>query len=593
MSDPNIHGLPEEVVQYLADYVNHKTKGAPAPEAKLEDLFVGASMEGVRRALREDGIAEIQNPNGGSSFVMGHTDGNGDFLLTAAVVPRSPGRAEDFLQQVADFSETGNLTRKDQIILRNRVYDAEGLVNNAVNKCAAMVATSGSFKVRRVAGKPGKSGDSRAKELQTLLQFWAENVNSNAEDGVITGGQGIQDFIAQGVRQALIEGDHVARQNWINVKVPSMAGKRFSLPMNLQSFAGEEVEIPDGVGGTGLEFIYWVPSAKVIDALKGSGQDKELKKYLDKLIPNEVKRALIKDGKYLLDPAICMHIKNRGVQRAPYGESMVQAAMSSVAYKRALFALEIVTIENLVNRMLILKIGSDNKDSKYHALEVSQRRATMLQTMLRRAGPAPTIVWAGPDLEAIDVGAHNSVMDIDNRLQMVRTMIQDDLGVPAALLTGEGADGKSSGLAATQGVGAQLMELQNRYAHALTTLGRRIAAVNKYEDVDLVWEFAQSILTNKAETVQVFQQGYQGGTVSTRTLVVDGYNLDYEAELSRQQDDVDNGFKDEVFGPPKAVITSNIAGTENGGGVTGRPPKKPGEKDPRADKETGKTTENK
>ncbi len=588
------HNLPEEVVQYLAQYVQHKTQGAPAPTAKLEDLFSGASMSGVRRALKDDGVAELQDPRGGpSSFVMGTNDANGEFLLTAAVVPRSPGRAEDFLQQVADFSETSNMSRVDLVKLYNRVYDAEGLVNNAVNKCAAMVATAGSFKVRRVAGKPGKSGDSRAKELQTLLQFWTENLNSNAEDAVITGGQGVQDFIAQGVRQALIEGDHVARQHWVKTKVPQLAGKSFSLPMNIQSFASEEIEIPDGVGGTGVEFIYWKPSAKIVDTLRGQGNEPELKKLLDKLIPTEIKSALVKNGKYLLDSSLCLHVKNRGVQRAPYGESMVRAAMSSVAYKRALFALEIVTIENLVNRMLILKIGSDNKDSKYHALEVSQRRATQLQNLLRRAGPAPTIVWAGPDLEAIDVGAHNSVMDLDNRLSMVRTMIRDDLGVPAALLTGEGSDGKSSGIAATQGVGAQLLELQNRYAHALTTLGRRIALENKYDDVDLVWEFAQSILTSKADTVAVLQAGYQGGTVATRTLIVDGYNLDYEAELARQHEDVENGYKDEVFGAPKTVLTSNIAGTENGGGVTGRPPKKPGEKDPRAEKEKNTPEENK
>jgi hypothetical protein len=569
----------------------HKVAGAEFPQMTLDDLFTGADNEGLRNSIRKDGVGMFQRPDGRNQYIGVDVDEGGHVLAVAAAIPRNPGRAEDFLQQVSDFATDSTTSRKDLLALYNRIYASEGLVNNAVNKCASLVATSGSFKVRRVAGKPGKSGDSRAQELSLLLQFWAENVNADGESGVITGAQGIQDFILQGVRQALIEGDHVARQNWVKAKVPQLGGKAYSLPMNLESFGGAEIEIPEETAGTSIELIYWIPPSKLLDVIKGSGKDKNLKPLVDKLIPKDVQAELKKNGKYMLDPQLTMHIKHRGVQNQPYGESFVSATMASVAYKRSLFALELVTIENLVNRMLVFKIGSDNPDSKYHALEVAQKRVVMLQNLLRRVGPSATIVWAGPDLEIEDAGAHGQVMAIDDRLNLVHGMIRQDLGVPSALLTGEGNDGKSSGIAATSGVAAQLLEIQNRYVRAMCTMGKRIAFENGFGDVDIIWEFSQNILSSKADTVAVFQKGYAEGSVSTRTLIIDGYNLDYEAEEGRQLEDVQKGYKDDPFGPPKAIMTVQMAGSMATGG--GRPPAEPGQTDPRAGKETGKSVENK
>lgn len=555
-----------------------------------KEFSSGTEFGQILKSVELDGVASVVGENEKRVWFAGEQDLAGEMFL-AAGIPRTPGRAEDFLQQVADFSDQTS-DRITQIGLFNRIYEAEGLINNSVNKLVSLLATKGSFKVRRVKGKPGMSGDARAQEFAAVLQFWAENVNADADDAVVTGAQGVQDWIAQGARQALVEGGIVARTHWVKAKIPTLKKGTYSLPMNLQTFGGEEIEIPDEVAGTDLQIIYWKPSDAVRKALQGQGQDKAVADALTKLIDKDVVAAIKKDGKYQLDPSLLIHIKHRGDQKHPYGESLVKSAMSSVAYKRALQALDVVTIENLVQRMLILSIGSDDAASPYHVQEVIRQRVLMLQNLLRKVGPSSTIVWPGPDLKAQDVGAASKVMEIDGRLAMVQSMIRGDIGVPAALLTGEGSDGKASGLAATKGVLAQLIELQNRFAKALTTIAKRIAAQNGFEDVDVIWEFSQSILADKTETVTVLQKGYAEGNVSTRTLITDGYGLDYEAEEGRQLEDVEKGYKEEAFGPPKSVLTVNNTGIQGGGGGDGRPtdPTKP---DPRDGKEKGATEEQK
>jgi hypothetical protein len=578
--------LPEgiQLGKYLEEANAAKAMGHPLPDYKLDDLFVGTQHDSLRTAIKKEGFAQFPGHSGGTYTVAVGTDPDGNVMSVAASVPRQPGRAQDFLTQVSDFTEGGN-SRKDQLALFWRIYKAEGLVNNAINKSAPLVATKGSFKVRRVKGKRGKGGDKRADEFRQLLQYWLENVNSVGDQAVITGDQGIQAFISQGVRKALVEGDHFARTQWSKVKVGVLGGTAYSLPMVLQTFAGDQVEIPQELIGSNIELIYWKPPKSFVETVT-KPKDKNLKPYLDKLIPSDVLAALKKDGQYLLDPSLMIHVKHRGMQTTGYGESFVECAMTDIAFKRALQALDIVTIENLINRLVILKVGSDNKDSVYHKAAVTAERVTTLQNMLRRIGPSSMVIWAGPDLEALEVGAHNALLDTEPLYRLANSMIRSSLGVPAALLTGEGEDGKAAGWAAQSGLAAQLSELQNQYVKVMTTIARRIAEENGFEDVDVIFEFSQSLLANKAEMIAAFIQAYAAGAIPIEVLIRDGFGLDFDAVFNMMQWEVDEGIRDYLFGLPKGAQTTNAGGLAGGGGGDGRPPKKDsGKSDPRENTE--------
>jgi hypothetical protein len=594
-----------QVTQALNEYINAVTIAKATQQEfvpqQLEDVFRGKEFASFRDAIRKDGVAPFTTSDG-TSYVGVDIDELGRVMATAATIPRTPSKAQDFLKQVADFTNQ-SVDRATEIQLFRNIGSREGIINNAINKIVALVATNGSFKVRRIKGVRGKGGDKRADEYLTLLKYWVENVNSPAEDGVVTGGRGIKAFISQGSRQTYIEGDLFSRTIWSKTKVPVLKGASFSLPMNIQTFAGDVIDIPLDAQALNLEWIDWVPPKSILNSLTNPRYP-EMKEELNKLVPPDVQAELKKrNGRYRLEPGLMAHIKHRGTMSSAFGESFIRAAMASIAYKRALMALDIVTIENLLNRLLIIKIGSDDPNSVYHKQEVSARRVKLLQNMIAKAGPHATLLWAGPDIDVKEAGAYGKILEMDGRYSTADTMLRADMGTPSALLTGEGTSGKSSAIAAIIAVAAQIQEVQDQFAQTLRTWAQRIGEANGFEDVDVTWEFAPNPLIDKTETVNTMLKGYAQGILPLKYVIEEGFGADYDSIVEMMNDEVSDGFRDEPFGIPKALVqqaaganpggtTTNPSGTGNGGGGDGRPTNT-GNPDPRRNKDTGSPTENK
>lgn len=586
-------GLPPEAMKFITSVIDAKENGQELPTSTVDELFTGNAFNSIREQLKSEGVASYRNQQGDEQYVLVDQNDDGRVTAVAAAIPRRPGRAEEFLKNVADFTAS-TTTRADRIALFRTIAKSEGIINNAIQKCSALVATEGTFKVRYVKGQKGKGGDKKAEEFKALLQFWTENLNNRPLDAVVTGARGIEALISQGTRQTLIEGDQISRMQWQKVAVPNLKGKKFSLPINIQSLPGDQIASIDEIEGLGLELFYWVPPRAFVETLKAP-KDKNVKPYLDKLISSEVKSALLKDGRYLLDPSLLIHVKNRGTGTETFGESIIESAMTDIAYKRALQALDIVTIENLINRLVIVKVGSDDYQSVYHKQEVTNRRVVRLQELMRRIGPSALIIWAGPDIAVEQVGAHDQVLAMEGRYDQAQSRIREAIGVPSSLLVGEGKDGKAAGISAHVGIAAQLAEIQKQWKWILTTIAERIAEENGYEDVNVVWQFTHSLLADKTENAALFLQGYQGGVVPNE-IMVEEMGMSYEAVEAMMAEDVAKGYRNEPFGPPKAAQTTNPAGTGDGGGGNGRPPKKtkPTQpKDPRTDKETKSPEPNK
>jgi hypothetical protein len=590
-----IEELPEPVRLWLKDREN----GDTAPRT-LEQIFVGSDYDGIRIDLKEKGMAAFRDADGADRFVAVNLGPDGRVMDVAAAIPRSAGKAYDFLNNLADFRDLlmiDKQTRKDAVALFHKIARADGTSNNAINKLAALMAPEGSFKVNSVKGQRGRSGDKVAVEAQAALNWWKDHLNANSTEGVITGDRGLTAFIMQGSRLQFIEGDHVARHLWADgVKIPNLS-KTWSLPMNLQTFSTQHIEIPDGLEGTNTEIMYWVPPAKFINLLQNP-QDPNLKKYLDKLVPSKVKNALIKDKRYFLEPDLLIHIKHRATQIDTYGVSLLEPTLADVRYKRALDALELTVITNLMARMVIIKVGSDNEKSVYHKQEVSSARLGLLQRMMRNVGPSATILWAGPDIDVVEVSAHDALLDIVPRMQFAERRQLMALGLPAYLMVGEGSDGKAAGLASALGVAALLGEVQQQYTQALRTLAERILLENGYEEIDVVWEWHNNILEDKQAAAELILKLFDRGVVTPET-VLEETGFDFGAEETRQADAVAQGYKEKPFGAP-LYLTETMAnpaglggGDQNGGGQ-GRPTKKQNATpDPRAGKETKSQDPNK
>jgi hypothetical protein len=446
-------------------------------------------------------------------------------ILAMAAVSRDPGRADDFLDLIADF-QASNKTQANKVSQYWQHYANAGVVNNAVNKVASILSGSGSFKVRQAKkGKKQKVVD----ELGQILYHWQRLINADAKDGVVTGAQGLKAINHQAVRYALVEGSWIGRTVWGTIDLSDFGLGQFDAPTQIQSISTANIEILRESIGTGMELYFWVPDNALIQLIRNP--TKETRQLLKRFVPNDVQRQLKNDGKALLDPALMVHVKNRGVDNQAFGESFIHPALQALAYHQAIMRLDTVSMQNLINRLTIVMVGAD--EGPYARPEVSETRMGLMNQFFEDPGPNMTIVWAGNDVEVVDVGAHSSVLALEDRFRLADAQIKAALGIPDALLTGTTNDGKAAGWAATIGAAAQLEELANQFANAWTEMGNRIAFENGYTNVDLVYEFDRSLLVDRAEEQTQIRNNYVvGGASIYRWLKVQG--VDPEAEFQRK-----------------------------------------------------------
>lgn len=517
---------------------------------KLEQIFPGKSFSDLRHQLLTNGIAGYND-----SRITADFDPDGNVMAIAAAVPRKPVESERWLKEnvpdFSSFSSSGNdpSVRKQRIDLFYKISRQEGIVNNAIKKTASLISQEGSFKIRYA--KQGKRPQKAVTdELLQILTFWQENVNSSDLQAVITGSRGIRQIVRRGARQAMIEGDLFIRQMWENVDVP-IRNQSYSLPMLMQSIPSADIVVPKELGA-GMELFYWKPSGDVIANL--NSKDPNIKKIMDKMLSSKVRKELKDTGKVLLDPALLTHVKHGGTDTDVFGQSMIEPALTDLAYSRSLKMLDFVTINSLINRMLIIKIGDKDPTSDYHNLAVAQARVNTFRKLITGdVGPNMMIVWAGHDLEKLDVGAHDALLETDGRHNLAKDGLKMALGVPDSVLLGSVEGGaRGAGWLGFIALSTVAEELRMEFAQIITQLGNRIALENGFDQVDLTWEFTQSLLADKEANSKVMVQAYDRGLLSRRSTLEE-LDKDYDAERIRKEEELETGDL-ELFAPPPVPI---------------------------------------
>jgi len=551
----------------------------------LEEVF--PNREGLRNSIKTKGIGMIPGTNGDDVFVAADLDADGKVVALAAAVKRAPVRADKYLQDsVPDLNKTKDLTRNKKIALFREVAKKEGIINNAIHKKASLVSQDGHFKVR--AAKQGKRPrQAVADDLLTLLTFWQENVNTSDEMSSITGSRGLKQLIRRGARQAMIEGDIFIRTKWDKTKVGTLQNKSFNLPMVMNAMPSDEIEVVEELLGI-AELYNWVPNSKKIRAILNS-KDPAVKKVIKETFSPEVLNDLKKKRKHTLDPRLLVHIKHGGVDTEPYGSSDIEATLTDLAYARSLKALDFVTIDSLINRMLIIKIGDENPGSAFHNQATVQKRVNVFNNLISEVGPNMLVVWAGHDIDKLDVGAHDKLLETDGRHQIAQQSIKLSAGVPDAILTGNADGGNAVAWAGFISLAALAAELQEEWSQALTQLAARIAEQNGFDDVNVIWEFSQALLADKEANSKVFISAFERGALSRRTLSEE-LGKDYDVERRRKLEEKEDG-DEELFVP----IVMNPGGNQGvaPGAQPGRPndSENPGKLGPERDRERKKLKE--
>jgi hypothetical protein len=275
---------------------------------------------------------------------------------------------------------------------------------------------------------------------------------------------------------------------------------------------------------------------------------------------------------------LLLHAKHRGKPGEPYGESFVKPALYAVAYKRAVEQLDLVVINSLINRLTIVMVGSADPNSPYSDPTVAAQRQALMQSFFDDTGPNMTIVWQGDDVDVKDVGAHNTVLDLDGRHEIAGRMVKEALGVPDALLTGSSADGKASAFASLLSVGSALDEIKSSFEQIWSSLGQRIAEENGFTDAEVIYEFDNSQLIDKTEERNQARLDYTAGTMSIRSMIL-SRGQDPDAEFRNMCEekglDPETALWAEAFAPPLGLPGQGAAppGRDpSGAPPAGRPP---------------------
>jgi len=546
----------------------------------LSEILPGDRYETIRNQIIATGSATRGKA---TLYVQTRPAGDDHEIMAVASVSRDPGLTQDYIDSVQDYTTLYRRSQDQKVKQLWQIYFNEGIINNAINKIAAILSGGGAFKVRKA--KRGRK--ERPQEiLEAILYEWLINVNDTAEDSVITGSRGLQAVTHQAVRQALVEGDWFGRQLWVNHEVPGYG--KYSLPMNIQTISSGYMEPEKGLTDTasGMELFYWKPPRDFVEQLRRPA-NKETKDLLRKFVPKQLMTPLLKDGKVIMDPGLLLHIKSRGQDNNAFGESFITPALNALAYKKAIDSLDFVTIQNLINRLTIVMIGSDDPTSPYYKQDVAQYRAALMQQFFEDPGPNMTIVWAGHDVSVQDIGAHAKILELDDRHRIALDKVKVALGVPEALLTGATTDGKAAGWAANLGASSQLEELQNAFAKAWTKIGERIALENGFTNIDLVFEFDKSLLVDRIEEMIQTRLDYTAGLASISDTI-ESRGKDSNAVFLRMcfEKGLDPATTSwtEAFMPPQGLAgqSDSLTGSPGQGRVPdqtlGKPAPKPTEK---------------
>lgn len=531
----------------------------------LEDLFAGDDNQDVRRSVIETGRFINKGSKKELHVQLRPTDDGRHEVMALAAITRDPGLTDDSLATIQDFANLGskptnNLVQK--VRQYKEIYLREGMINNAVNKIAALIGSGGRYKVRRARrGKTRKA----VEDLQRALDYFASYVNGADEFSVVTSERGMSAVLHSAARHALVEGDWVARQQWTTVQVTD-AGK-YSLPMLLQTISLVNLEPVKELAGLG-EFWYWKPDSELLTYLGREDLPADIKRIIKRLLDSKMLNELKKNQRVLLTPALLLHVKYRGFAHEPVGESLIEPAKMAIRYSRAIMSADLVSMENVINRLTIVQVGSADKNSPYSKPDVAAARAALMQSFFEDMAPNMVIVWQGDDVKVNDVGSQSSVLALDDRFKVAEAKVRSAVGLPEALLVGATGDGGVAQWASVLGASAQMQELANSFAAVLTTLGERIAKENGFDDVDVIWEFDESLFVDHVAERTQNRADYKLGLLSIRSMIAGtGRDPDAEFRLKCEERGLDPNTStfEEAFKPPQGLQGQALGGIQGEG----------------------------
>jgi hypothetical protein len=449
------------------------------------------------------------------------------------------------LTDVNDYSDPNLSDRTKIVVLARKLRSIEGICSTVADLLADFAITKGRFY-------------SDNEQLMSLLNSWAELLNSSkisdVQPGIVNPVPGLRTLSRKVFDDYITDGDAIFTVFWqTGVKLNEQDSESYFLPVTSKTLDSLSLEIDLDLAKFGIERLTYTFDDAVLDKIKKPKTEND--KILRKAIPKEWMKFVNKNEPIVLDPQVTFHVKRNAKDYKPWGESLFKKAFSSVASKRRIQAVDEATIDGLINRFTIFKLGLPDKEKNpaYHI--PSGARVENLIEILTQPKRTNAVVWPGPDLEIIDFGPDGKILEFDNKYKQADIDILRALRTSPLLIDG-GSSGQSvRDWAAFIGTEVGLEPIRDSLAKIFTTIGRDIAIGNKMQYETLFYEFDSQLLKDEKRVRNFALQVRELGGLSAQTFVeVMGYN--FERERNLRQKEQDEGIEELFTNPNRPGITN-------------------------------------
>ena len=354
----------------------------------------------------------------------------GDIHIAGTIPPNQKG-GYSFLINSEDY-KTDTIDRIKLIELSRKAVKYEGVVGTAIEALVEIPTLGGWFVY------------CPNEDLRKLCKYWLRHFGSVGEDGIVTNENtvqqvgGIEMFTINNLWSLYTDGDSVFTEVWENVPVPELGGKRRNLPTRYIDHDVTELSINQTMVKMGQEVIKAKIDEEIINIVKKGPKDDDEKKILES-IPDNLRESIKKgEDEIELPSEFTTHFSRKTNKRSAWGLPYVIKALPALAYKHRLRDLDNATIDGLIQRVWIIKVGHPDPDSPMHVPE--EDRLLLAISTFRTLQTQNFMIWGGSDLTTEEFGSsENNVLNFKDRYVSADTDIRTALGVPRLLLDGEGS----------------------------------------------------------------------------------------------------------------------------------------------------------
>jgi len=429
-------------------------------------------------------------------------------------------------KDIANYRYDSKAAKEKEVQLSRKLIEADELCGTVLDRMVSFCIT------------PGNIENVKNKELLVLLNRWKDYVGNleseknNKSNVLVAKPMGIGILFEQVLERLFVDGDAFVSEVWAEDVV--IDGEQKTLPYKFNIYDTLLIEYDEqSFIANGQEKVYVNLDLATTDYYKKKGTQVPL--FKENSMP------------------FTTHLKLRPKTFSFWGTSFFKRAFHPVAAKKRIEALEVNTIEGLINRLTILKAGK--LDSESESGIIAPHRLAILERLIAQPKVNNMLLWPGDDISVLDIGPDAGLLTYEKKYTEANEQVLAALGFPRVLVDGENTT--TENWHKFLGVISYIDKVRNNYIIPwINSVLRKIAVKNGYEDEYPRFSFSRVKLHDLQQMLNSVKVFYDRGLMSELSAVTSG-DLDYELERARREVEVEEGMISQFGGPQALPFSKN------------------------------------